>query len=146
VRLWSRLEDASLPERSRPEILEADLAPLALDLAAAGVRDPADLGWIDLPPAAAFSQARSLLVQLGALDAAGGLTRHSAAMTRLSLHPRLSHMVMKASELGAWEAACEVAALLTERDLLGRQQGVPEADIRTRLDLLRGTSDGPGPR
>jgi len=139
-RLWSRQEDAALPERSPPEILQADLAPLALDLAAAGVRDPADLRWLDPPPPAAFSEARSLLVQLGALDRAGGFTPHGAAMTRLSLHPRLSHMVMKASELGERDTACEMAALLTERDLLRRKEGVPEADIRTRLDLLRGTT------
>jgi ATP-dependent helicase HrpB len=139
-RLWSRQEDAALPERSSPEILQADLAPLALDLAAAGVRDPADLRWLDPPPSAAFSEARSLLVQLGALDRAGGFTPHGAAMTRLSLHPRLSHMVMKASELGERDTACEIAALLTERDLLRRKEGVPEADIRTRLDLLRGTT------
>jgi ATP-dependent helicase HrpB len=139
-RLWSRQEDAALPERSSPEILQADLAPLALELAAAGVRDPAELRWLDPPPPAAFSEARSLLVQLGALDASGGFTRHGAGMIRLALHPRLSHMVMKASELGDRDTACEVAALLTERDLLRRSEGVPEADIRTRLDLLRGTT------
>jgi ATP-dependent helicase HrpB len=139
-RLWSPQEDAALPERSSPEILQADLAPLALELAAAGVRDPAELRWLDPPPPAAFSEARSLLAQLGALDAAGGFTRHGAAMTRLALHPRLSHMVMKASELGDRDTACEIAALLTERDLLRRSEGVPEADIRTRLDLLRGTT------
>jgi ATP-dependent helicase HrpB len=139
-RLWSRQEDAALPERSSPEILQADLAPLALDLGAAGVRDPAELRWLDPPPTAAFSEARSLLVQLGALDRSGGFTPHGAAMTRLALHPRLSHMVMKATELGERDRACEIAALLTERDLLRRNQGVPEADIRTRLDLLRGTT------
>ena len=139
-RLWSPQEDAALPERSSPEILQADLAPLALELATAGVRDPAELRWLDPPPPAAFSEARSLLAQLGALDAAGGFTRHGAAMTRLALHPRLSHMVMKASELSDRDTACEIAALLTERDLLRRSEGVPEADIRTRLDLLRGTT------
>jgi ATP-dependent helicase HrpB len=139
-RLWSPQEDAALPERSPPEILEADLAPLALDLAAAGVPDPAELRWLDPPPGAAFSEARSLLVQLGALDRGGGLTRHGAVMARLALHPRLAHMVMRASDLGARGTACDLAALLTERDPMGRQQGVPEADIRTRLDLLRGTT------
>ncbi len=139
-RLWSRQEDATLAERASPEILQADLAPLALDLAAAGVRDPAELRWLDPPPQAAFSEARTLLAQLGALDAAGRCTNHGAAMTRLALHPRLSHMVMKASELGDRDTACELAALLTERDLLRRSEGVPEADIRTRLDLLRGTT------
>ncbi|CAN5688923.1 hypothetical protein BH24GEM1_BH24GEM1_19440 [soil metagenome] len=139
-RLWSRQEDAALPERSSPEMLEADLTPLALDLAAAGIRDPGELLWIDPPPAAAYSQARSLLVQLGAIESGGVITRHGAAMRRLALHPRLSHMVMKGTELGVRGLACELAALLTERDLLGRSGGVPEADIRTRLDLLRGST------
>ena len=138
-RLWSPQEDAALPERASPEILEADLTSLALDLAAAGVRDPLDLRWLDPPPGAAFSEARSLLAQLGALDHTGGITRHGSAMAGLGLHPRLSHMVIRASELGARDAACELAALLTERDLLRRSEGVPEADIRTRVDLLRGT-------
>lgn len=137
-RLWSRQEDAALTERSAPEILEADLAPLALELAAAGVSDPGDLRWLDPPPPAAFAEARTLLVQLGALDEAGVLTRHGAAMSPLSLHPRLSHMVMTAAGLGAGGPACELAALLTERDLLRRSEGVPDVDIRTRLDLLRG--------
>jgi ATP-dependent helicase HrpB len=138
-RLWSPQEHGALPARSSPEILEADLAPLALDLAALGVPDPSELRWLDPPPSAAFAQARSLLVQLGALNASGQLTRHGAGMARLALHPRLSHMVMKATELHGRALACELAALLTERDLLRRTEGVPEADIRTRLDLLRGT-------
>ena len=138
-RLWSPQEEAAMAARSTPEILEADLAPLALELAAAGVRDPGELRWLDSPPAAAFSEARSLLVQLGALDGSGGFTRHGAAMSRLALHPRLSHMVMRAIELGARDEACELAALLTERDLLRRSEGVADADIRIRIDLLRGT-------
>jgi ATP-dependent helicase HrpB len=137
-RLWSPQEEAAMAARSTPEILEADLAPLALELAVAGVRDPSELCWLDSPPAAAFSEARSLLVQLGALDGSGGCTRHGAAMSRLAVHPRLSHMVMRAIELGARDAACELAALLTERDLLRRSEGVADADIRSRIDLLRG--------
>lgn len=138
-RLWSPQEHAALSPRSAPEILGADLTPLALDLLAAGVTAPSELRWLDPPPAAAFAEARSLLGQLGAVDSAGRLTRHGAAMARLALHPRLSHMVMQAAELGERAQACEIAALLTERDLLRRSEGVPEADIRTRLDLLRGT-------
>jgi ATP-dependent helicase HrpB len=103
------------------------------------VLDPSELRWLDPPPAAAFAEARSLLAQLGVLDAAGRLTRHGTAMARLALHPRLSHMVMKATELDDRASACEIAALLTERDVLRRVEGVPDADIRTRLDLLRGT-------
>ena len=138
-RLWSVQEHRALPARSTPEILEADLAPMALDLAAVGVPEPSELGWLDPPPAAAFQKARGLLTQLGALDVSGRITPHGRAMARLALHPRLSHMVMKATELRDRTSACELAALLTERDLLRRSESVPDADIRARLDLLRGT-------
>ena len=138
-RLWSPQEEAALPARSTPEILAADLAPLALELAAAGVRDPAELRWLDPPPAAAYGEARLLLGQLGALDSAGGITQHGRAMTHLALHPRLAHMVLRAGEAGARRTACELAALLSERDLLRRSDGAPDADIRTRLDILRGS-------
>jgi ATP-dependent helicase HrpB len=59
-------------------------------------------------------------------------------MVRLALHPRLAHMVMKGSELGAGVEASELAALISERDLLRHAEGVQEADIRSRLDVLRG--------
>jgi ATP-dependent helicase HrpB len=144
LRLWSAQEQHGLVPRSTPEILEADLAPLALDLAAAGVTDPAELRWIDLPPAAAFAEAQSLLRQLGALDGAGRITPHGRAMSRRSMHPRLSHMVLKGTELGAGAEACDLAALLGDRDVLRRDEGVPEADIGTRLDLLRGTVERAG--
>jgi ATP-dependent helicase HrpB len=140
-RLWSEQEDRGLVPRAAPEILEADLAPLALDLAAAGVAEPADLLWLDPPPAAAFAEARSLLEQLGAVDTSGRMTAHGRAMARLALHPRLAHMVLKGRDLGSGDTACELAALLTERDVLRRLDAVPEADIRLRLDLLRGTTE-----
>jgi ATP-dependent helicase HrpB len=139
-RLWSEQEDRGLRAHADPEILAADLAPLALDLASAGA-DPAELPWLDPPPAAAFAQARSLLGQLGALDSEGRLTPHGREMAELGLHPRLSHMVLKGRNLGHADAACDLAALLGERDVLRRGVGVPEADIRTRLDLLRGTTE-----
>jgi ATP-dependent helicase HrpB len=139
-RLWSSAEDAMLVERNSPEILEADLAPLALDLAAAGVSDPGDLAWIDPPPSAAYGAAVELLGQLGALDSTGRLTPHGRRMTRFALHPRLSHMVLRGRALGAGGLACELAALLAERDLLGRSDSGTDPDVDLRLDLLRGTS------
>jgi ATP-dependent helicase HrpB len=140
-RLWSPAEDAMLVPRPAPEILETDLAPLALDLAAAGVADPGDLQWLDPPPAAGLAAARTLLVQLGALDADGRITAHGRRMTRLSLHPRLAHMVIQGRASGAGDLACDLAALLTERDLLARAGGQSNADIAVRLDLLRGRTD-----
>jgi ATP-dependent helicase HrpB len=138
-RLWSWAEEATLLARSAPEILEADLAPLALDLADAGVADPADLAWLDPPPAAAYQEARQLLRSLGALEADGGISSHGRRLARYALHPRLAHMVVRGIELGAGDLACELAVLLSERDLLGRMDGQPDPDLSTRLDVLRGS-------
>jgi ATP-dependent helicase HrpB len=137
-RLWSRAEDVALLPRSAPEILEADLAPLALDLAAAGVADPSELAWLDPPPAPALAEARQLLQRLGAQDEGGRITDHGRRIARYALHPRLAHMVVRGRELGAGELACELAALLTERDILRPSDGLPDADLGLRLDLLRG--------
>ncbi|MDQ3427500.1 MAG: ATP-dependent helicase HrpB [Gemmatimonadota bacterium] len=139
-RLWSAHEDHSLVPRATPEIVEADLAPLALELAAFGA-EPAELAWLDPPPAAAFAEARLLLTQLGAFDGNFRITPHGRAMNRLSLHPRLAHMVLKGRELGVLDLACELAALLAERDVLRRGDGVAEADITSRLEVLRGTTE-----
>jgi ATP-dependent helicase HrpB len=136
-RLWSFEEDAALLPRSVPEILETDLAPLALDLAVAGA-EPSELRWLDPPPEASLQEAGTLLLQLGALDPVGRITPHGRRLARLSLAPRLAHMVIRGGELGCRATACELAALLTERDILRRHEGVPDADIRTRLDIVRG--------
>ena len=82
-RLWAVEEHAGLLERDRPEILQADLAPLALELAVAGVLDASSLRWLDQPPAPALAQARELLVQLGALDAGRRITKHGRAMASI---------------------------------------------------------------
>jgi ATP-dependent helicase HrpB len=138
-RLWSQAEEATLVARAAPEILEADLAPLALDLADAGVTQPGDLAWMDPPPGAAFEEARQLLRSLGALDDVGRITPHGQRLARHALHPRLAHMVVCGRELGAGDLACDLAVLLSERDLLARTDGSPDADLGTRLELLRGS-------
>ena len=148
-RLWPEHEQHHLLAQSTPEILEADLAPVALELAAAGVTNPATLRWLDVPPAAAYSQARELLRELGALEpdqpdgeGSGRITRHGRRMLELPLHPRLAHMVLAAELLGSAELACDTAALLSERDPLRGDGGEPrDADIEMRLALIRG-----GPR
>ena len=154
-RLWSEAEHAGLLAYATPEILEADLAPLALELAAAGVRDPGTLLWLDAPPATAYARARDLLAQLDALTDAGPdgrITAHGRRMAELGLHPRLAHMVLSAPVLaepggrdvdarGASWTACAVAALLGERDVLRGSFAQPaDVDIELRLGLVR-----PGP-
>jgi len=134
-RLWSEGAHAGLAPYTPPEILEADLAPLALELASWGARDVAALAWLDPPPAAMLAQARELLARLGALDDAGRLTPAGRAMARLPVHPRLAHMLLAARPLGAVPLAADLAALLGERDLL-RRAGERDPDIQARLELL----------
>ena len=137
-RLWSEAEHAALLSRRTPEILSADLAPLALELALAGVDDPADLRWLDVPPAAALSQARTLLFELDALDERGAATAHGRRLASLGVHPRVAHLVMRGSELGLTRLACEIAALLGERDIVRGGGPAADPDLSYRLALLRG--------
>lgn len=141
-RLWTEIEHGHLLPRATPEILEADLAPLALDLAIAGITDPLELSWLDPPPSASLAQARELLRELEAIGHEGRCTEHGRAMAGLALHPRLAHMILRAKPLQFGLTACHVAALLGERDPL-RGEGAPlDVDLRPRLDLLtRGTHD-----
>jgi ATP-dependent helicase HrpB len=137
-RLWTELEQEQLLPRATPEILEADLAPLALELATAGILDPGDLRWLDPPPGPALAQAHELLIELEAIDDDGRATAHGQRMAEYGLHPRLAHMLLTAKALGAKHAAlaCELAALLGERDPLRSDAGPPEADLRLRVDAL----------
>ena len=137
-RAWSEGAHQSLAAFTPAEILEADLAPLALELASWGARDPGSLAWLDPPPPAMLAAAGALLERLGALDAQGRITAHGREMARLPLHPRLAHLLLRARELGSLTLGAELAALLAERDLLRGIAAGKDADIRTRLELLRG--------
>ncbi len=139
-RLWSEATDQTLEAQTPAEILEADLAPLALELAGWNVADPARLRWLDTPPPAAYAQARGLLRRLGALDAEGRITAHGREMLKLRMHPRLAHMLLRSLALGLAQPACDLAALLSERDPVRRREGERDADLRTRLEILRGAS------
>jgi ATP-dependent helicase HrpB len=132
-RLWSQAQHEQLAAYATAEILQADLAGLALQLARWGVT-PDELDWLDAPPAAAYAQARDLLQRLGALDEPGVLTSHGQAMAELPTHPRIAHLLLRGQALGLTALACDLAALLGERDIL-RGAG---ADLHSRLSLLSG--------
>ncbi|MBD9603449.1 ATP-dependent helicase HrpB [Pseudomonas sp. PDM10] len=131
-RLWSQDQHEQLAAYASAEILSADLAGLALQLGRWGVT-PGQLVWLDVPPAAAYAQAQDLLERLGALDGEA-LTRHGQAMAELPAHPRIAHLLLRGQALGLANMACDVAALLGERDIL-RGAG---ADLHSRLVLLSG--------
>jgi ATP-dependent helicase HrpB len=137
-RLWSESTQAALAAQSPPEIAEADLAPLALELACWGTTDGAGLSWLDAPPPATLAQARELLQRLEALDARGQATALGRRMARLGTHPRLAHMIERGVELGLGELACDVAALLGERDPLRNTGAQRDPDLRHRVEVLQG--------
>lgn len=143
-RLWTEKEQATLAPRRPPEILDADLAPLMLDLAQWGTTDPSELSWLTRPPAGSVAQAKELLIRLGALDVTGRITPHGKQMGELPLHPRLSHMLLKSVPLSRTGLACDLAALLSERDIVHGPSGARQADLRLRLDVLQGDRDHVG--
>jgi len=137
-RAWGEGAQAALAAFTAPEILDADLTALALELARWGAREARQLSWLDEPPPAMLASARELLQRLGALDAAGSISAHGHAMARLGVHPRLAHMLLRAQLLGAVPLAAQLAALLSERDLLRGTSAAHDADVRTRLEILSG--------
>jgi ATP-dependent helicase HrpB len=137
-RLWSEGTQASLAPQTAPEILHADLAPLALELSCWGAVDASGLSWLDPPPAAPLAQARDLLRQLDAIDSNGHVSAHGRTLARLGAHPRLGHMLVKAREHGAARLACDLAAILSERDILRTTPGARDVDLRLRVAVLRG--------
>lgn len=144
-RLWSPGEEGSLLPFTPPEIRSADLAPLALELARWGVRDAAGLCWLDPPPVGHLAAARSLLRQLGALDAADYITPLGQRMADLPAHPRLARLLLAAETAGEGALGATLAALLSERDLLGSGTSLPsgsDSDVTDRLELLAGGGDG----
>ena len=138
VRFWSEAEQRTFSSRTAPEILDADLTALALELALWGIRDPQELLWLDPPPSGAMTQARQLLRSLGALNDQDHITDHGRCMTELPMHPRLAHMVLKGKTLGMGASACDLAAALSERNLFKGSFAREQADLRTRFDILYG--------
>lgn len=137
-RLWSEGTHASLAAQTAPEILHADLAPLALELSCWGALDAARLRWLDPPPPAPLAQARDLLRQLEAIDGAARITAHGRALARAGVHPRLAHMLVKARDWRMPRLASDLAAILSERDVLRAAPGMRDADIRLRVGAMRG--------
>lgn len=143
IRCWSAADDAGLVAAPRAEIVEADLSGLALELACHGVRDAAELPWLDPPRDAALGVGRELLTRLGALDADGRITAHGEAMVRIGAEPRLAHLMLTAREAGtaSLRRAALVAALLDERDIVRGEGAQPPVNLELRIEALERSLD-----
>ncbi|WP_422394789.1 ATP-dependent helicase HrpB [Pelagibacterium nitratireducens] len=131
-RLWHEGQTQSLPPFDPPEILQADLTDLVLDLASWGVTDPTTLAFLDSPPAPAWSEAVDLLQNLDALDAAARITPHGTLLAKLPLHPRLGHMIVRAATEGTAMDAALLGVLAGEPGLGGNA-----IDLADRFERLR---------
>jgi ATP-dependent helicase HrpB len=133
-RLWNKGQHAALQAFDTPEILSADLTPLALTLAAWGVTDPAQMQFVDQPSAPAWAEATALLGKLDAIDGSGQITDEGLALAAFPLHPRLAHMIHRAGISGNAGEAAEVAALVSEHGLGGDAIDLDERLRRFRAD------------
>jgi ATP-dependent helicase HrpB len=133
-RMWTKANQERLIEHRIPEIMEADLAALVLDMAKWGISNLNQLTWLSSPPKAAVMQAVDVLTNLNALDSNKRITEHGKEIHQLPCHPRIAHMLLKAKQDNAIALATDIAAILEERDPLPKDSGI---DINLRIEALR---------
>lgn len=133
-RLWTRATEHRMKEARTPEILEADLSAMVLDIAAWGGGRAETLPWLTPPPARNLTEARRLLTMLGALDSDGLITPHGRRMSAMPCHPRIANMLVSAPDERMKALGADIAALLEEKDPVNDEN---DADINTRIDMLR---------
>ena len=140
-RLWTKASEHLMAEQRKPEIEEADLAPMVLDTAAFGESDAEALPWLTIPPRAGVFKAKELLTALGAIDENGNITSIGKRMATLPCHPRIARMILATTNLTTstphhnnTSLACDIAALLEEKDPLSETGGT---DLTLRLSALR---------
>jgi ATP-dependent helicase HrpB len=139
-RMWTSATHARLHAHRTPEMAEADLASLLLDLSQWGVEAPEQLTWLTPPPPAHLAQAHDVLQQLGAIEN-NKITAHGKEIQKLPCHPRIAHMLLLAEGDAMKQLGTDIAAILEERDVLGREAGI---DIGKRIEALRTFRSRPG--
>jgi ATP-dependent helicase HrpB len=137
-RLFTQHTLHAMAPHTPPEICVTELSQLMLELAAWGVAEPCQLGWLDAPPAAALDSARRLLLELDLFDGSGRITAAGREVVRLPLHPRLGRLLLRSRDLNCAALGCRIAALLSERDLFrsGDAGGARGTDLIDRLEAL----------
>lgn len=141
IRLWPEIDQGRRQADEPPEILTADLTALALQIAAWGAADAAEIPWLDPPPEGALAAGRGVLTALGALDDTRHLTQHGRRMAEMGTEPRLAHLLLSGAEEGIAATACDLAGLLSDRDILTGSER--PSDLRLRIDALH--ADGTVP-
>ena len=131
-RMWAQSAEHGMQECRRPEILDADLSSLVLDITAWGASDIEALPWLTLPPRGNVYQAQALLESLGAIRN-GSITELGKRMSHIPCHPRISRILVADDNLKS--LACDIAALLEEKDPLSHL--TDDSDIFTRITHLR---------
>ena len=132
-RLWSKVTQSRLSEHRTPEISEADLAPLVLDLAFWGINDVNQLTWLTSPPRGPLAQASDVLHRIGALQD-NKITAYGKEIHQVPSHPRIAHMLLCADSQKNLQLATDLAVILEERDPLPQEVGI---DINLRVEALR---------
>lgn len=132
-RMWTEATHLRLAPQRVPEIMEADLTSLVLELAIWGVKDVEQLTWLSPPSKAGVAQATDTLEQLNAVETKK-VTLHGKQIHRLACHPRIAHMLLMADTDKAKALATDIAAILEERDVLPKESGI---DLNLRIEALR---------
>lgn len=132
-RLWSKATQAQLNEYRTPELMEADLTGLVLDMKAWGKQEIRSMTWLTPPPAGTLALAEKTLETIDAI-VDGQLTSHGKEIHLLPCHPRIAHMLLFAKKNNQLGLGTDIAAILEERDPLPADSGV---DLNLRIEVLR---------
>ncbi|MEB2784206.1 ATP-dependent helicase HrpB [Algoriphagus persicinus] len=132
-RLWTKAIQNQLNDYRTPELMEADLTGLVLDMKAWGKQDIRAMTWLTPPPAGTLALAEKTLESIEAI-VDGELTPHGKEVHKLPTHPRIGHMLINAEAIDQLGLATDIAAILDERDPLGPDAGV---DLNLRIEALR---------
>lgn len=132
-RLWSKGTQAQLADFRIPELLDADLTSLVLDMLVWGKKDIRSMTWLNPPPVHALVSAEKVLEAIEGLDQ-GNLTPHGKELHQVPAHPRIAHMLLYAKKANLLPLATDIAAILEEKDPLASQAGV---DLNLRIEGLR---------
>ncbi len=120
--LWTAATDLRMDENRQPEILYADLTPMALDIAAFGETDIQAMPWLTPPPESSLREAQDELRLLHALTPDGHITALGRRMALLPCHPRIARMMVQGNDRRRKALACDVAAILEEKDVMNANE------------------------